>query len=247
MSWLVQAGRSIRFIIFNLISWITVIPFAVLVLICWPLGHRYSYYFARAWALLVLQLARYICGLRYRVRGIENIPEEGCIFFVKHSSAFETFGSLAIFPRSCWVLKKELLWVPFFGWALIPLDSIAIDRSKGSIAVKQVIAQGINRLKRGINIVVFPEGTRMPAGTTKRYGISGTLLAQESGSPIVPVAHNAGYFWPRRGRGIIPGEIDIVIGKPVMATDREPREINQEIQDWIESEVAKLTTNPGSS
>ena len=247
MSWLVQADRSIRFIIFNLISWITVIPFAVLVLICWPLGHRYSYYFAHAWALLVLQLARYICGLRYRVRGIENIPEEGCIFFVKHSSAFETFGSLAIFPRSCWVLKRELLWVPFFGWALIPLDSIAIDRSKGSIAVKQVITQGINRLKRGINIVVFPEGTRMPAGTTKRYGISGTLLAQESGSPIVPVAHNAGYFWPRRGRGIIPGEIDIIIGKPVMAADREPREINQEIQDWIESEVAKLTTNPGSS
>ncbi len=194
MSWLVQASRSFRFIIFNLISWVTVIPFAILVLICWPLGHRYSYFFARAWALLILQLARYICGLRYRVRGIENIPQEGCIFFAKHSSAFETFGSLAIFPRSCWVLKKELLWVPFFGWALIPLDSIAIDRSKGSIAVKQVITQGINRLKRGINIVVFPEGTRMPAGTTKRYGISGTLLAQESGSPIVPVAHNAGYF-----------------------------------------------------
>jgi 1-acyl-sn-glycerol-3-phosphate acyltransferase len=243
VSWLIQASRTIRFIVFNLMSWITVIPFALLVLVCWPLGHKYSYFFARAWALLVLQLARYICGLRYRIRGVENIPAESCIFFVKHSSAFETFGSLAAFPRCCWVLKKELLWVPFFGWTLIPLDSIAIDRSKGGIAVKQVISQGINRLKRGINVVVFPEGTRMPAGTTKRYGISGTLLAQESEAPIVPVAHNAGYFWPRRGLGVIPGEIDIVIGKPVVANGREPREINKEIQDWIESEITKLSTN----
>jgi 1-acyl-sn-glycerol-3-phosphate acyltransferase len=243
MSWLIQASRTIRFIAFNLMSWITVVPFALLVLVCWPLGHKYSYFFARAWALLVLQLARYICGLRYRIRGVENIPAESCIFFVKHSSAFETFVSLAIFPRCCWVLKKELLWVPFFGWTLIPLDSIAIDRSRGGIAVKQVISQGIDRLKRGISVVVFPEGTRMPAGTTKRYGISGTLLAQESEAPIVPVAHNAGYFWPRRGLGVIPGEIDIVIGKPVVANGREPREINQEIQDWIESEVKKLSTN----
>jgi 1-acyl-sn-glycerol-3-phosphate acyltransferase len=243
MSWLIQASRTIRFITFNLMSWITVVPFALLVLVCWPLGHKYSYFFARAWALLVLQLARYICGLRYRIRGVENIPAESCIFFVKHSSAFETFGSLAVFPRCCWVLKKELLWVPFFGWTLIPLDSIAIDRSRGGIAVKQVISQGIDRLKRGISVVVFPEGTRMPAGTTKRYGISGTLLAQESEAPIVPVAHNAGYFWPRRGLGVIPGEIDIVIGKPVVANGREPREINKEIQDWIESEVTKLSTN----
>ncbi len=247
MSWLIQASRSIRFIIFNLMSWLTVIPFAFLVLICWPFGHRYAYFFARTWALLILGLARYICGLRYRVRGIENIPAESCIFFVKHSSAFETFGSLVIFPRSCWVLKKELIWIPFFGWTLLALDSIAIDRAKGGIAVKQVITQGIDRLKRGISVVVFPEGTRMPAGTTKRYGISGTLLAQESGSLIVPVAHNAGHFWPRRGLGIIPGEIDIVIGKPFVATDREPREINQEIQDWIETEVAELTIYPGNS
>ncbi len=247
MSRLTQTTRSIRFIIFNLMSWVTVIPFAILVLISWPCGHRYSYFFARTWALLILRLARYICGLRYRVRGIENIPAESCIFFVKHSSAFETFGSLAIFPRSCWVLKKELLWVPFFGWALIPLDSIAIDRSKGSVAVKQIITQGIDRLKRGISVVVFPEGTRMPAGTTKRYGLSGTLLAQESGALIVPVAHNAGYFWPRRGLGIIPGEINIVIGKPFVANNREPREINQEIQSWIEAEVAELTTDPGKS
>ena len=244
MSSLFKLNRVIRFIVFNLLAWIAVIPAATLVLIAWPFGHRYSYLFAHAWASLVLWLARQICGLRFRVRGAENIPAESCIFFVKHSSAFETFGSLVMFPRNCWVLKQELLWVPFFGWALVPLDSIAIDRSKGSVAVNQVISQGINRLKRGINVVVFPEGTRMPAGTTKRYGISGTLLAQKSGSLIVPVAHNAGNYWPRRGLGIIPGEIDVVIGKPIVATGREPREINQEIQSWIESEIEKMEPRP---
>jgi 1-acyl-sn-glycerol-3-phosphate acyltransferase len=181
-----------------------------------------------------------VCGLRYRVSGQENITEQSCVYSVKHSSAFETFGALAIFPRNCWVLKKELLWIPFFGWTLIPLDSIAIDRSQGGAAVKDVITQGKDRLRRGINVVVFPEGTRMPLGQTKRYGISGVLLAQECGVPIIPVAHNAGYFWPRRGLGIVPGEISVTIGKPVDPTGREPREVNREIQDWVEAEVSRL-------
>jgi 1-acyl-sn-glycerol-3-phosphate acyltransferase len=167
---------------------------------------------------------------------------KAAFFFVKHSSAFETFGSLAIFPRSCWVLKRELLWVPFFGWTLIPLDSIAIDRAKGGAAVSQVIKQGKDRLARGINVVVFPEGTRMPVGKTKRYGISGMLLAQESGSLVVPVAHNAGVFWPRRGLRIKPGEITIVIGKPVDPGRREAREVNREIQEWVEKTVDGLAT-----
>jgi 1-acyl-sn-glycerol-3-phosphate acyltransferase len=232
--------RALRFIAFNLLSWVTVIPFAILVLVVWPFGHRYAYFFAKLWSQLVLWLASCLCGLTFRVTGEENIPAQGCVFFVKHSSAFETFGSLSLFPRNCWVLKRELLWVPFFGWTLIPLDSIAIDRSKGSEAVKQVVEQGSERLARGINVVVFPEGTRMPVGTTKRYGISGMLLAQQAGAPIIPVAHNAGYFWPRRGLGIRPGEITVVIGKPVYPEDREPRQVNQEIQDWVEAEVAKL-------
>ena len=234
--------NTLRFIIFNLVSWLTVAPFALLVLVAWPFGHRYAYVFARMWALLVMWLARIICGLSYRVIGTENIPDQSCVFFVKHSSAFETFGSLAIFPRSCWVLKRELLWVPFFGWTLIPLDSIAIDRAKGGAAVSQVIKQGKDRLARGINVVVFPEGTRMTVGKTKRYGISGMLLAQESGSLVVPVAHNAGVFWPRRGLRIKPGEITIVIGKPVDPGRREAREVNREIQEWVEKTVDGLAT-----
>ena len=234
--------RILRFIAFNVLSWIAVIPFALLVIAAWPFGHRYSYVFARAWALLVLWMARYICGLRYRVSGSENIPAEGCVFFIKHSSAFETFGALALFPRNCWVLKKALLWVPFFGWGLIPLDSIPIDRARGSEAVNQVITLGKERLQRGINVVIFPEGTRMPAGKTKRYGISGVLLAQESNVLIVPVAHNAGYFWPRRKLAITPGEITVTIGPPVDPTGREPREVNREIQDWVETTVADIVS-----
>ena len=235
--------RSVRFIVFNLLAWLTVMPFALLVLAAWPFGHRYAYVFAKLWALLVLWLAKHVCGLTYKVIGAENIPDKSSVFFVKHSSAFETFGSLAIFPRNCWVLKRELLWVPFFGWTLIPLDSIAIDRSKGSAAVSQVVEQGSKRLSRNINVVVFPEGTRMPVGETKRYGISGMLLAQQSASLIVPVAHNAGMYWPRRGLGIVPGEITIVIGKTVDPFGRDPRELNQEIQDWVETTIVDIAAD----
>jgi 1-acyl-sn-glycerol-3-phosphate acyltransferase len=242
MSSVIAISRALRFILFNVLSWITVMPFATLVLIAWPFGHRYAYIFARQWALVVLWLVRYICGLRYRVSGQENIPTDSCVFFVKHSSAFETFGALALFPRNCWVLKKELLWVPFFGWSLIPLDSIAIDRTKGGKAVNRVIELGKERLKHCINVVIFPEGTRMRAGETKRYGISGVLLAQASNALIVPVAHNAGYFWPKRGLAITPGEITVRIGQPFDVTGREPREVNREIQGWVETTVADIVS-----
>jgi 1-acyl-sn-glycerol-3-phosphate acyltransferase len=239
--------KAFRFLLFNLMSWITVVPFALLVLVAWPFGHRFAYIFAKTWAQLVLIMCQYICGLSYRVEGRENIPSGSAVFFVKHSSAFETFSCLALFPRNCWVLKRELLWVPFFGWTLIPLDSIAIDRSKGGAAVTQVVEQGIDRLNRGINVVVFPEGTRVAPGETKRYGVSGTLLAQKSNQLIVPVAHNSGYFWPRRGFGITPGEITVVIGKPIDPTGRDLRELNLEIQNWVEGKIEQMDSSAANS
>ncbi len=173
--------RTLRFLVFNLLSWIATVIWAGVVLLVWPFGAEYSYAVARSWTVLIAFLARTICGLRYRTVGMENFPDESCVVFLKHSSAFETYMQLVLFPRSCWVLKRELLWVPFFGWTLIPLKAIAIDRSKGGVAVRQVISQGIERLAEGINVSIFPEGTRMPAGETRRYGQSGTLLAQEAG------------------------------------------------------------------
>jgi 1-acyl-sn-glycerol-3-phosphate acyltransferase len=231
---------TLRFLIFNLLSWCTVVPWTFALLLAWPFGSQYSYMVGRNWAQIVGWLAKYICGLSSRVEGIENFPSDSSVVFLKHSSAFETYMLLTLFPRSCWVLKKELLWVPFFGWTLIPLKAIAIDRSKGSTAVKQVIAQGAERLAEGLNVSVFPEGTRMPAGETKRYGKSGTLLAQATGHRIVPIAHNAGYHWPRRGMAIKPGVITFVVGKPVDPAGRDPGEVNAEIQSWVEAEVARI-------
>jgi 1-acyl-sn-glycerol-3-phosphate acyltransferase len=247
MKTLAATTRAARFLVFNLLVWMVICPLAVLVLLAWPFGHRYAYFVARAWAIATLWLVKNICGLHLQIEGMENIPTDGCVFFFKHSSALETFAPLALFPRSCWVLKRELLWIPFFGWTLIPLDSIAIDRSKRSAAVSQIIEQGKERLQRGINIVIYPEGTRMPVGTTKRYGISGTLLAQESGAFIIPVAHNAGAFWPRHGLGIKPGLATIRVGKPIDARGKDPRELNSEIQDWVEGAVAELLCHVDSS
>lgn len=232
--------RFLRFVLFNTLSWVAVFVWGVALLFATPFGHRHAYAVARSWCRVISFLARAICGLRYRVVGRENFPDEPGILFIKHSSAFETYLQIQEFPRACWVLKKELLYVPVFGWTLKALDAIAIDRSAGGAAVKQVVEQGKERLSRGIWVSIFPEGTRMMPGTTRRYGISGTLLAQEAGTTIVPIAHNAGYHWPRRAKGIKPGEVVFVVGKPVDPAGRDPREVNDEIQTWVEQTVADI-------
>ena len=151
-----------------------------------------------------------------------------------------------VFPRQVWVLKRELLWVPAVGWGIRQLHAIAIDRKSGHSAVGQVVEQGKQRLAEGDWVIIFPEGTRMPPGQTRRYGVSGTLLAAETGKYLVPVAHNAGSFWPRRGLRKRPGTIRVVIGPPVAAAGRDIRQVNREVQDWIETTVAQLTADDGS-
>ena len=147
---------------------------------------------------------------------------------------------MVVFPRQVWVLKRELLWIPVVGLGVQQMHAIAIDRSAGHSAVAQVIEQGKARLEEGDWVMVFPEGTRMPVGETRRYGVSGTLLAAESGRFLVPVAHNAGYYWPRRGLMKKPGVVRVVIGLPVAAAGREVREVNEQIQAWIEATVRRL-------
>ena len=232
--------RALRFLLFNILSWVGVVLWGLAVFIVTPFGHRYPYAVARSWCRYISFLARTLCGLRYRVVGRENFPDEPNVIFLKHSSAFETYLQIQEFPRACWVLKKELLLVPIFGWSLRAMQAIAIDRSAGSAAVRQVVEQGKDRLSKGIWVSIFPEGTRMPAGETKRYGISGTLLAQEAGVKIIPIAHNAGYHWPRHAKSIKPGEVVFVVGEPVDPAGRDLREVNAEIQDWVESEVAAI-------
>ncbi len=147
---------------------------------------------------------------------------------------------MVVFPRQVWVLKRELLWIPMVGIGVRQMHAIAIDRKAGHSAVSQVVEQGKDRLEEGDWIMIFPEGTRMPAGETRRYGVSGALLASQTGCLLVPVAHNAGFYWPRRGLMKKPGTVRVVIGPPIAAAGREVREINEEVQAWIEATVRSL-------
>ena len=145
-----------------------------------------------------------------------------------------------VFPRQVWVLKRELLWIPFVGWGIRQLHAIAIDRKSGSSAVNQVVEQGKQRLAEGDWIMVFPEGTRMPPGQTRKYGVSGALLARETGHLVVPVAHNAGRYWPRRGLFKKSGHDPRVDRPPIDPAGVDPREINERAQAWIEAEIRRL-------
>jgi 1-acyl-sn-glycerol-3-phosphate acyltransferase len=210
---------------------------------------RVSSGIARVYAGFIVHSLRVLCGIDYRVRGQENIPEGAAILFSKHQSTWETYALQLIFPPQVWVFKRELLWVPFFGWGLAALKSISIDRSSGRKAIKQIVEQGRQRLDAGIWVTIFPEGTRVAPGQHKRWGIGGAILAEQTGYPIVPVAHNAGEFWAKRSFIKRPGTIQVVIGKPVETKGRKAADINAEVEAWMDAAMAdiaeKAATEPG--
>jgi 1-acyl-sn-glycerol-3-phosphate acyltransferase len=212
----------------------------VIVLFGWlPFPKLYG--FARAWAQLNLRLAKWLCGLDYAVTGAELIPREGAhVTMWKHTSTWETMAQMVVFPPQAWVLKREILWIPLVGWASWLLKCIAIDRGAGHRAVNQVLDLGRERLAAGIWVLIFPEGTRMAPGETRKYGMSGALLASQAGVKLVPVAHDAGDYWPRRGLVKKPGRVRVVIGPPVEAAGRDPRTLNAEVQAWIEGTMRDL-------
>ena len=204
--------------------------------------HSWRWAVAKAWARSCLWAGRLICGLKVTTEGSENIPAEPAVFLIKHTTALETYWQIDALPMSAWVLKRELLYLPVFGWALgLVMKSIAIDRRSGRSAVKQVIEQGRERIADGMSVCIFPEGTRMPPGETRRYGVSGAALASETGCPIVPVAHNAGDLWPKRGMAKTPGQIRFCIGPAIDPGDRTPREINEVAQSWIEDKMNEIS------
>jgi 1-acyl-sn-glycerol-3-phosphate acyltransferase len=220
---------------------LTVALAAVTLVLSWPLPHRFRFAIARAWSRGMLYMGRVICGLDWVVEGQENLPPGPSVIYIKHSSVFEAYSHIGIFPRQTWVVKRELLWTPVVGWGVAALKCIAIDRSGGGRAVKQVIRLGKQRLAEGIWISIFPEGTRMAPGETRRYGISGAVLAREAGCLVVPVAHNARDFFPRNGLPERPGRIRYCIGPPIDPSAQEPRETNKIAQAWIESKMAKIS------
>jgi len=228
-------------IAFTLYLFLSVPVYGAVALLSVVLPRAVTYGVARSWARSVMGLVRRLCGLDYIVEGREHLPSGSAIVLMKHSSAWETIAQIEIFPRQTWVLKRELMWIPVFGWVLPMLKPIAIDRRGGSAAVQQVLAQGRARLDEGLWVVIFPEGTRVPVGETKRYGLSGALLAAETGRPVIPVAHNAGEFWPRRGWLKRRGTVRVVIGPPIATAGLEPRAVNERAQAWIEGKVAEIT------
>lgn len=232
----------LRSLLFQAYFFGSVMVFATGVLLCAPLPYKSRFAVARAWCRSMLWAGRAICGLEYRVEGLEHVPEEPCVILMKHSTVFEAYAQLVFLPRQTWVLKKELMWIPLFGWGLALLKPIAIDRSAGGAAVSQVIRQGRHRLAEGIWVTIFPEGTRMPAGTTRRYGVSGAALAREAGCPVLPVAHNAGDYWPRRSLIKRPGLIRFCIGPPIKPGDLPPRQLNLAVQEWIEAKMREIET-----
>jgi len=205
------------------------------VIACLFLPFRLRFELARVWARAILAVLRWTCHLEHRVEGAERLPPGNHIVLMKHSSSWETAAQALLLPMQVWVLKRELTWIPFVGWGIRQLHAIAVNRSGGPAAVRDVIAQGRLRLAEGAWVVIFPEGTRMPPGQTRKYGASGAMLAEATGRLIVPVAHDSGYYWPRRGLLKRAGIIRVVIGPPICAVGRNPRDVNAEAQAWIES------------
>lgn len=213
---------------------------ATLVLVLPGRTLRQRYALAQGWARLQLVALRHLCGLTYEVRGLEHLPPGQHVCLWKHSSTWETLAQMVIFPPQAWVLKREILWLPLIGAATRRLQPIAIDRAARSTAVAQVVALGKERLRAGLWVLVFPEGTRVAVGEQRRFGISGALLAVEAGCLVIPVAHNAGRYWPRRSLLKWPGRIEVVIGPPIATVGREPRDVNDAARAWIEREVEAI-------
>lgn len=212
-----------------------------LILVGWAVPFDWRVRFIRSWGLSNLWLLKVLCDLGYEIEGAEHLPKTASVVMAKHQSTWETIALRGLLtPKHTWVLKKELLSVPFFGWALHLFRPIAIDRKAGRAAVRQLLAEGKAALDDGLSVVVFPEGTRVAPGERRRYAVGGALLAEKTGAPIVPIAHNAGVFWRRRDIRKYPGTIHVVVGEPIDPKGLTATQINQRVEDWIEAQVSRL-------
>jgi 1-acyl-sn-glycerol-3-phosphate acyltransferase len=229
--------RSTLFFIFYAL---TAVLFSCLGVLLWPLPFKWRYAVISQWAKTNIWLLAKICDVHLEVEGREHIGTEPAVIICKHQSAWETLALQAVFPPQVWVLKRELLWIPFFGWGLASLHPIAIDRKAGRKALSQVIEQGLDRLSSGAWVVVFPEGTRVAPGYMGKFGIGGARLAVDTGYPVIPVAHNAGHHWPKRGFLKRPGTIKMQIGEKIETSGIQAADLNQQLYDWMEQTMTQL-------
>jgi 1-acyl-sn-glycerol-3-phosphate acyltransferase len=214
--------------------------FSLLALLTFPFSAHTRYRIITVYNRLVIALAQGVLGIRYVVRGRENLPAGPAVVLAKHQSAWETVAFLMLFPPISPVIKQELLKIPFFGWGFRMINPIAIDRSAGREALKQIVVQGGEKLRQGFWVLVFPEGTRVAPGEKGRYGAGGARLAVDAGAPVVPVAHNAGEVWPRNAFVKRPGTVTVSIGPVIDSRDKSAAELTREVEAWIEDEMTRL-------
>lgn len=211
----------------------------LLVLFWLPINARYA--IASSWAKMNIWFLGISCNLTYEIKGKENIPEEASLVLSNHQSTWETLAFQHFLPNQLWVLKRELLRVPIFGWGLALISPIAIDRSAGKKAVDQIVEQGEQKLSQGRWVIVFPEGTRIAPGVDSRYKMGGFIFASRITHPVVPVAHNAGDYWPKHSFIKYPGTITVSIGEAFNASGMEPEEVKQKVEGWIKQELKEIS------
>jgi len=231
---------ALRSILFTAALLVITPPYALLALATFPLPPLARYRVISGWSRAVLFLARRLLGIDWKVEGHENLPARPAVILSQHQSAWETIAFQHIFPPQVYILKRELLWIPFFGWGLALMSPIAIDRSRGFAALRNIARRGRERLEQGFWVVIFPEGTRVAPGERRAYQLGGAWLAAASGAPIVPVAHNAGRVWPRNAFIKRPGTVTVRIGPPIESRDRDPKMLNALAETWIEEQQKAL-------
>jgi len=233
----------LRSLLFNTALFVSVPFFAIVSLLCAWLPYPQRYQVIIAWQRSMVWLATLLCGIRYEVCGLENLPKQACVIASNHQSMWETLAFFAIFPDVCFVLKQELLHIPLFGWALRLLNPIAIDRSKKGSAMDQVLRQGKARLLAGHYVIIFPEGRRMATPQPASFRSGAATLAKHAGVPVIPVSHDAGKYWPRRSWIKRPGTVKVTIGTPILTTDKSVSQIQGEM---VEAIIRQYNQSSGS-
>lgn len=236
-----EVNLFLRSVLFSLYMWFAIFFYSFVCVAAFVLPLKYRHAILRTFLSMTIYMLKKICKINYRVEGLRNIPKNtAAIILCKHQSTWETFFLPLIFHDPAVIIKQELLWVPFFGWGLASADPISINRNKKSSAMQQIITKGRKCLKKGRWIIVFPEGTRTAPGEVGHYKLGGARLATATGYPVIPVAHNAGWCWPRRKFIKQPGTVRMVIGEPIETEGRSAEEVLELAKHWIEGTMTRI-------
>ena len=231
----------VRSLIFSIIMIVTIIMYSFVCLFISPLPLRYRCAWILTWTNFIIWLLKKLCYVDYNIQGLSNIPtNRNGVVLSKHQSMWEAFILPNFFKQAAIIVKRELLWIPFFGWGLATVNPIAINRRDKASAMEQIIIKGKKSLEEGRWIIIFPEGTRTTPGKEGHYRAGGARLAVAAGCPVIPVAHNAGRYWPKRGFIKNPGTVQMVIGPLIETTNRTPEDVTKEVKNWIEDTLKKI-------